>query len=86
MDDGNHLEFWAEITSNRIAENVGIGKESVTDSGEQFTSERLFRKAGNVFTVKRTSLLPEKLDDLLFLIWNKNIKDLDQKGQIAIDN
>ena len=28
-----------------------------------------FSNAGNTFTVKRTSLSSEKLDDLLFLMW-----------------
>ena len=34
------------------------------------TSERLFSHAGNIFTEKRTRLSAEKLDDLLFLMWN----------------
>ena len=36
------------------------------------TEKSLFSNAGNIFTVKRTNLSSEKLDDLLFLMWNKN--------------
>ena len=36
------------------------------------TEKSLFSNAGNIFTVKRANLSSEKLDDLLFLMWNKN--------------
>ena len=36
------------------------------------TEKLLFSNAGNVFTVERTNLSSEKLDDLLLLMWNKN--------------
>ena len=36
------------------------------------TEKSLFSNAGNIFTVKRTNLSSEKLDDLLFLMWNKD--------------
>ena len=34
------------------------------------SSERLFNYAENIFTDKRSRLAPEKLDDLLYLMWN----------------
>ena len=32
----------------------------------------VFSHAGNILTERRTSLSAEKLDDLLFLMWNKS--------------
>ena len=39
---------------------------------DEETEKSLLRNAGNIFTVKRTNLSSEMLDDLLFLMWNKN--------------
>ena len=42
---------------------------------------RLFSQGGNIFTEKRTGLGAEKLDDLLFVMWNR---DLESASSIAL--
>ena len=65
------LDFWKSQCSTLPKLSVLAQKVHGAPAGSS-PSECLFSNAGNIFTVKRTNLSSEKLDDLLFLMWNKN--------------
>ena len=65
------LDFWKSQSTSRPKLSALAQKVLGAPAGSS-PSERLFSNAGNIFTVKRTSLSWEKLDDLWFLMWNTN--------------
>ena len=65
------LDFW-KSQSTSLPKLSALAQKVLGAPAGSSPSERLFSNAGNTFTVKRTSLSSEKLDDLLFLMWNTN--------------
>ena len=65
------LQFW-KSQETVLPKLAALARKVFGVPAGSSSSERLFRNAGNIFAVKRTSLSPEKLDNLLFLMWNKN--------------
>ena len=65
------LDFWKSQCST-LPKLSALAQKVLGAPAGSSPSERLFSKAGNIFTVKRTNLSSEKLDNLLFLMWNKN--------------
>ena len=61
------LEFW-KSQETVLPKLAALARKVFGVPAGSSSSERLFSNAGNIFAVKRTSLSPEKLDDLLFLM------------------
>jgi len=68
--DFDLLDFWKSQSAS-LSKLSALARKVLGAPAGSSPSERLFSNAGNIFTVKRTSLSSEKLDDLLFLMWNK---------------
>ena len=49
-----------------------LARSTLCVTASSTSSERLFSQAGNIFTEKRTGLGPEKLDDILLVMWNRD--------------
>ena len=82
--DFNLLEFW-KSQSTILPKLSALARKVLGPPSSRTPSERLFSKAGNVFTAKRTNLSSEKLDDLLFLMWNKNFEIFQRKAQLVVE-
>ena len=82
--DFNLLEFWKSQTTI-LPKLSALARKVLGPPSSGTPSERLFSDAGNVFTVKRTNLSSEKLDDLLFLMWNKNFEMSQGKAQLVVE-
>ena len=82
--DFNLLEFWKSQTTI-LPKLSALARKVLGPPSSSTPSERLFGDAGNVFPVKRTYLSLEKLDDLLFLMWNKNFEISQRKAQLVVE-
>ena len=67
----NVLEFW-KLQEKQLPRLTQFSREILGIQASSISSERLFSNAGNILTEKRTNLSAEKLDDLLFLMWNNS--------------
>lgn len=70
--DLNPLEWW-RTREDKYPAIAAIAKKYLAIPSTSASSERCFSTAGNIVTPKRSSLLPENVDTLVFLYQNRKL-------------
>jgi len=67
-----NLMNWWEANERNYPRLASLAKEILAIPATSVPTERTFSDAGNIITAKRSRLLPENVDMLVFIYHNKN--------------
>lgn len=67
----NVLDFW-RAQQKCLPKLSSLARRILSVQASSASSERLFSNAKNIFDEKRSRLGSQKLDDLLFVMWNRH--------------